>query len=67
MRAVRALGVGEQQVIGRASGLRWQAEHFPGLCGPVAVEHDGQAMDKDVEEAADDEAEEEGAWKRNEL
>lgn len=46
-----------QQVIGRATGLRRQAEYLMGLGAPVPFEHFWQAPDQHVEEAADDQPE----------
>lgn len=51
--AVGAGGVGEDQVVAFWLGLWGEVEDFSGLGAPVAVEHDGQAVDDDVEEAAD--------------
>lgn len=53
MAAVRAAGVGQNQVEGWCVGFCWQAEDFSGLSLPVVHEHFGQAVDDDVEEAAD--------------
>ncbi|MNN75578.1 hypothetical protein D3C81_1918940 [compost metagenome] len=54
--AVRAAGVGKQQVEALARFLVLQFEHFTRLGLPVALHHDRQAIDHHVEEAADQQA-----------
>lgn len=58
--AVGAGGVGEDQVVAFWLGFGREVEDFSGLGTPVAIEHDRQAVDDDVEETADEKAEEQG-------
>jgi hypothetical protein len=59
--AFRAMGAGQHQVIHRHFFGWRQLQQFPGLCSPVLLEHFGQAPYQDIDKAARQQAEDQGA------